>query len=412
MKKKIVLCLLALMLLAALSLSLSSCGEETAVLNVYTWGEYISDGSEGTTDVNAAFEEYYYKTYGVKLTVNYTTFASNEDLYAKLKSGASGYDIIVPSDYMIARMREEGMLEKLDFSNIPNYEYISDDCRGLYYDPNEEYSVPYTYGMVGIIYNTDKVDTKDTGSWSLLWNEKYQGQILQFNNSRDAFGTAMYYSGVDPNTTDMKKWEGVLDLLIKQKPLVQSYVMDEVFNKMEGNEAAIAAYYAGDYLAMYENNDKLAFYYPEDENGNLVTNIFVDAMCIPKDAENKEIAERYINFMLSEEAAIANAEYIYYASPNELVYNNEEYLEYIGEEGIALLYPENLDFKSTYDRYAYKNLDVETLQAVNELWEKLKIDSSTVGNGIYIVCIVIIAILVVAAILAYVRKLRRRRFYW
>ncbi len=412
MKKKIVLCLLALMLLAALSLSLSSCGEETAVLNVYNWGEYISDGSEGTTDVNAAFEEYYYKTYGVKLTVNYTTFASNEDLYAKLKSGASGYDIIVPSDYMIARMREEGMLEKLDFSNIPNYEYISDDCRGLYYDPNEEYSVPYTYGMVGIIYNTDKVDTKDTGSWSLLWNEKYQGQILQFNNSRDAFGTAMYYSGVDPNTTDMKKWEGVLDLLIKQKPLVQSYVMDEVFNKMEGNEAAIAAYYAGDYLAMYENNDKLAFYYPEDENGNLVTNIFVDAMCIPKDAENKEIAERYINFMLSEEAAIANAEYIYYASPNELVYNNEEYLEYIGEEGIALLYPENLDFKSTYDRYAYKNLDVETLQAVNELWEKLKIDSSTVGNGIYIVCIVIIAILVVAAILAYVRKLRRRRFYW
>lgn len=411
--KRILTCILLTALLLALAVPMASCsGTETIVLNVYNWGEYVSDGSEGTLDVNAAFEAYYYETYGVILEVNYTTYASNEDLYAKLKSGATGYDIIIPSDYMIQRMISENMLEELNYNNIPNYKYISEDCRGLFYDPEEKYSVPYTYGMIGIIYNTNRVDEADVGGWDLLWNTKYSGQILQFNNSRDAFGSAMYHAGIDPNTTDLAEWQSALDLLVTQKILVQSYVMDEVFNKMEGEEAAIAAYYAGDYLSMADNNESLAFYYPTNADGEYVTNAFVDAMCIPKGCQNKEAAERYIDFMLTKEIAIANAEYVYYASPNRLVYEDAEYMDYIGEEGMEILYPEHMDFKKMYSTYAYQNLDTETLRAVNELWEKLKIDSSTLGSGIYVSCAVMIGLLVAWAIFSYVQKLRRRRYYW
>lgn len=415
--KKIVFSLLLLVILSAVLVTLTSCGEpgEKIVLNVYNWGEYISDGSEGSLDVNRAFEEYYYKTYGVEMTVNYTTYASNEDLYAKLKSGATGYDIIIPSDYMIQRMIEDeggNMLEELDFGNIPNYKYIAEHCKGLGYDPEEKYTVPYTYGMVGVIYNTTMVDEEDAGTWELLYNEKYKGQILQFNNSRDAFGTAMYMMGIDVNTTDMTKWNAALDKLVEQKPLVQSYVMDEIYNKMEGGEAAISAYYAGDYLSMAENNSDLAFFYPVNEKGEYVTNIFVDAMCIPKGCGNKLAAERYINFMLSKEAAIANAEYIYYASPNSLVYEDPDYQEYMGEEGMALLYPEDMDFAKVYDTYAYENLDSKMLQEVNNLWEQLKVESSSLGNGVYIACGVLALTLAIYFVFSYVRKLRRRRYYW
>jgi len=265
--------ILILLVLCSAILMTSCESEQTIVLNVYNWGEYISDGSEDTLDVNAAFEEYYYKTYGVRLEVNYTTYASNEDLYAKLKSGATGYDVIIPSDYMIQRMINENMLEKLDFSNIPLYdECIGEQYRSLFYDEKNEYSVPYTYGMIGIIYNDKTVNPADveSESWDLMWNEKYKGQILQFNNSRDAFGTAMYKAGIDPNTENMDDWNLALDLLAKQKPIVQSYVMDEIYNKMEKEEAWISAYYAGDYLSMAENNENLSFYYPKDENGNYI----------------------------------------------------------------------------------------------------------------------------------------------
>ena len=412
--KKILSCLVLTLFLLATLLSFASCGSgrEKIVLNVYNWGEYISDGSEGSLDVNKAFEAYYLKTYGVEMTVNYTTYASNEDLYAKLKSGATGYDVIIPSDYMIQRMVQENMLEKLDYSNIPNYKYIAEHCKGLSYDPSEEYTVPYTYGMVGVIYNKTMVDEKDIGTWELLYNEDYAGRILQFNNSRDAFGTAMYMLDIDVNTTDMSEWEKALDKLVEQKPLVQSYVMDEIYNKMEGGEAAIAAYYAGDYLSMVENNEDLGFFYPVNEKGEYVTNIFVDAMCIPTGCGNKLAAERYIDFMLSKEAAIANAEYICYASPNSLVYEDADYQDYMGEEGMALLYPDDMDFAAVYDKYAYENLNVQMLQEVNNLWERLKVESSSLGSGIYIACAVLVLALIVYFVLSYMRKLRRRRYYW
>jgi len=369
-KKLIVLCVMAAVAILT-ALTLASCGGNTLTLNVYNWGEYISDGSEGTFDTISEFEDWYEETYGQKLKVNYTTFASNEDMYSKISSGAVSYDVIIPSDYMIARMAAEDLLLPLDFANIPNYQYIDDTFKGLYYDPQNQYSVPYTYGIVGVIYNANVVDEADAKGWDLMWNEKYKGKILQFNNSRDAFGTAMYKLGIDVNTTDKAQWDKAYDELLAQRPLVYSYVMDEIYNMMESGEAAIGAYYAGDYFTMLDaqaENVDLKFYYPER------TNFYVDAMCIPKCAQNKELAEIFINYMLSEEPAIANAEYTYYASPNSLVYTSETYIEDMGEEAMAILYPELGSFAEQYNTYAYHNLDTEMLSYLNTLWENVKIN--------------------------------------
>ncbi len=369
MKRIIALCVVLSLMLG---LSLYGCGGgETLTLNVYNWGEYISDGSEGSFDTILEFEKWYEDTYGVRVVVNYDTYTSNEDMYNKISSGAVSYDVIIPSDYMIARMADEDMLETINFENIPNYANIDDTFKGLYYDAQNLYSVPYAYGIVGVIYNANVVDEEDAGSWDLMWNEKYTGDILQFNNSRDAFGTAMYKLGLDVNSTDKAVWESARDELLEQRPLCYGQVMDEIFNLMESGEAAIGAYYAGDYFTMVDAQAEdvdLQFYYPER------TNFYVDAMCIPKGAQNKELAEIFINYMLSEEPAIANAEYTYYASPNRIVYENPTYLEDMGEDVIAVLYPEIGDFSEMYNKYAYRNLDTDMLDYINTLWETVKIN--------------------------------------
>ncbi len=363
--------LFALGLILALCLALAGCGSSGSLtLNVYNWGEYISDGSEGSFDTIREFENWYQETYGQKVTVNYSTFASNEDMYSKLASGAVSYDVIIPSDYMIARMADEGLLLELDFDNIPNYQYIDEAFKGLYYDEQNRYSVPYTYGIVGVIYNANVVDEADVGGWELLWNENYSGSILQFNNSRDAFGTAMYKLGLDVNSTDTAVWDQACQELLTQRPLVYSYVMDEIYNMMEAGEAAVGAYYAGDYFTMVDaqaDTVDLQFYYPER------TNFYVDAMCIPSCAQNKELAEIFINYMLSQEAAVANAEYTYYASPNSLVYTDEGYIEDMGEATMAELNREQENLAQQYNAMAYRNLDTATLDYVNTLWEQVKI---------------------------------------
>ncbi len=356
--------------LFAIILMLSSCSD-TLTLNVYNWGEYISDGSEGSFDTIEEFEKWYEANYGEKIKVNYTTFASNEDMYNKIASGAVSYDVIIPSDYMIARMIDEKMLLPLNFDNIPNYEYIDESFRGLYYDPENVYTVPYTYGVVGIIYNANVVDKEDAVDWDLLWNEKYAGKILQFNNPRDAFGTAMYKLDIDVNTTDRAEWDKACNELKAQIPLRYGLVMDEIYDYMASGEAAIGSYYAGDYFTMVDSQADdvdLQFYYPER------TNYFVDAMCIPTCCENKDVAEIFINYMLSEEPAVANAEMIYYASPNSIVYTNESYIEDMGEEAMSILYPEATNFKEAYNQYAYRALDNETLDYMNSLWESVKIN--------------------------------------
>lgn len=403
------LCLLLCLL--SVAATLSSCGEGTGkatTLYVYNWGEYISDGSEGSLDANAAFEEWYFETYGERVKVNYSTYSSNEDMYAKLSSGSVSYDVVVPSDYMIQRMITEGLLQPLDYGNIPNIvnivpSFCGPEAEYDYYDKGNVYSVPYMYGMVGIIYNTTMVspDDPNLGSWALMWDEGHAGDILQFNNSRDAFGTAQYYLGVDVNSDDEADWRRALELLKEQKQVVQGYVMDEIYNKMENGSAAIAAYYAGDFLTIYEENPDLEFFYPAEG-----TNLYVDAMCIPTCAKNKLIAERYINFMLSEEPAVANAEYTYYASPNRLVQESEEYIEYmndIKEGGYDLMYDDSVT--ATY----YVNLSPEKLALINQLWEELKSDID-ISTGIYITCAVILVILIGLAVFFAVRK-RIRNIY-
>ena len=370
-KERLAAGVIAVALVVVIAVSALGTGQKTLELNIYNWGEYISDGSAGSLDTIKAFEAWYKETYGQKIKVNYSTYASNEDMYAKLKSGAVSYDVIIPSDYMIARLKDEGMLLPLNFDNIPNYQYIGEQFRGLYYDPDDQYSVPYTYGIVGIIYNANVVDEEDIGSWDLMWNPKYAGSILQFNNSRDAFGTAMYKLGIDVNTTDKSQWDQALQELMTQRPLVKAYVMDEIFNALESGEAAIGAYYAGDYFTMADaqaDTVDLQFYYPD------VTNYFFDAMCIPSCCENKELAEIFINYMLSEEPAIANAEYVYYACPNSLVYENETYIEDMGEDVMEILYRPMDGFAEKYNQYAYQNLPDEMLSYMNTLWESLKIN--------------------------------------
>ncbi len=408
--KRFLAILFLVVLCAPMTFLFSSCGEggsgDVKTLYVYNWGEYISDGSEGSYDTNAEFEKWYEKTYGEKVKVNYSTYASNEDMYAKLSAGAAAYDVVIPSDYMIARMITEGMLRKINKENVPNLEYVNlemlfgDD--DPYYDPTNEYSVPYTYGTVGIIYNTTRVSKEDIGSWDLMWNEKYKGDILQFNNSRDAFMTAQLLLGYSVNSENDEEWVAALNKLLEQKDIVQGYVMDEIFNKMENGSAAISAYYAGDFFTMYGDNEDLAFFYPKEG-----TNIYVDAMCIPTCSQNPELAERYINFMLSEDAAIANAEYICYASPNRLVYENEEYIaamEELHEDAMSILYNDIFNIKTEY----YYNLSPEQLERVNELWEELKIESP-ISTSIIVLAAAIVAALVAFLVFFALRKRRRKK---
>ena len=256
--KKTVSLVLAVLLCAAFLAPMQTASAAPESINVYNWGQYISDGTDGFIDVNAAFTE------ATGIEVNYMTFDSNESLYTKLKTGGSSYDVIIPSDYMIARLIDEGLIQKLDFANIPNYETIDEAYRNTSYDPTNEYSVPYTWGTVGIIYNTKYVDEADVGSWDLLWNEKYDDKILMFDNPRDAFAASEFLLGIDINSEDAEELKQAADKLTEQKPLVQSYVMDQIYDKLGHEEAWIAPYYAGDYLMMLEDNADLAFCFPEE----------------------------------------------------------------------------------------------------------------------------------------------------
>lgn len=306
--KKGISVILAVLLAVSCLAGLSGCGSsKKTTLYVYNWGQYISEGDDGSLDVIAAFEEAY-----PNIRVQYSTYDSNEIMYSKLSNGGITVDVIIPSDYMIGRMVQEGMLEELNFSNIPNYQYIDDSFKNTSYDPENKYSVPYTWGTVGIIYNTKYVDEADVTGWELLWNEKYAGKILMFDNSRDAFGIAEYLLGYDVNTTDEAELQACSAKLAEQKPVVQQYVMDQIFDAMENEEAWIAPYYAGDYLTMVEENPDLAFYRPTAQGYNM----FIDAMCIPTCCQEKEAAEAFINFLCSPEISSANMEFLGYSVPS------------------------------------------------------------------------------------------------
>ena len=348
MKKLVALTLAAALIAACLSGCGGGGGGSKGEVNVYNWGEYID---------MSVLEDFEAQT-GIK--VNYNNFDSNETMYAMLSGGGTEYDVIIPSDYMIARLIEEDMLEPLNFDNIPNFSDIDPQLKNPEYDPENLYSVPYMWGLMGVIYDTTMVDEADIGSWDLLWNEKYADNILMIDNSRDAIGIALKSLGYSYNTTDAAQITQAVDLLIEQKPILQGYAMDEIFGKLENKNAAIGTYYYGDYLTMYETNPDLAFYLPEEG-----TNIYVDAMCIPKGAPNKDNAEAFINFMCSTEAGLKNCEEIWYSTP--LLSVREELDPEVAADPMA--YP---DESVMAQCESYTNLPQDILELYSTEWVRLK----------------------------------------
>ncbi|MDE6677805.1 MAG: ABC transporter substrate-binding protein, partial [Ruminococcus sp.] len=326
-------------------------------ITVYNWGEYISTGAdEGTLDVNSEFE----KLTGIK--VNYTNYATNEELYAKLKGGGASYDVIIPSDYMISKMIKEKIIQPLDMDNIPNFKYIMENFRNQAYDPTNDYSVPYTWGTVGIIYDKTMIDIPaEEIDWDLLWNEDYADQILMFDNPRDAFAIAEIMSGYSLNTEDPEELEHAARKLTQQKKIVQGYVMDEVFDKMGAGDALIAPYYAGDALTILDENEDLDFVVPSSG-----TNLFIDAMCIPTSARQKEAAEMYINFMCEPDIAFANIDYICYSTPHQVAFDMLD--EEVRENHVS--YP---DSQFIADKTSvFVNLSDEANLKMQNLWTEMK----------------------------------------
>ena len=363
-------------------------GLQGTILNVYNWGEYIDDEE---IDVVSEFE---------RLTgcdVNYTTFESNENMYSKLSGGGVSYDVIIPSDYMVERLISEDMLLPLDYSNIPNYnKYFDKDKYGYLVENGiSDYGVIYNVGTTILIYNTKYVKEAPT-SWKVLWDEQYKGKVLMFNNPRDAFAVAQFALGQSINTTNKEDWDAAAAYLLEQRQNVKpEYVMDEVFIKMESGEYAFATYYAGDYELMAENNPDLAFAFPEEG-----VNTFYDAMCIPSSSQNKKGAEAFINFMLEPEIALANAEYIYYATPNKAVLENEDYSLADSEA----VYPENLK-----NSQAFHNLPTDTLQYMNTQWMKVKGENDT--QGLYFGFFSVIFIVIVIIVINMIKKAKMKKYY-
>lgn len=390
MKKCLNFCLALLLILSVLPVTGAAAAEEEVTINVYNWGQYIADGSDGYIDVIAEFEAAY-----PHIKVNYMTFDSNESMYTKLIAGGSSFDIIIPSDYMVEKLIAEERLEPLNFDNIPNFEYIDERFRDPAYDPGSIYSVPYTWGSVGIIYNSLYVSEEDLAeeSWNLLWNEKYAGKILMFDNPRDAFAIAELSLGYSLNTENMDELEAAADKLRKQKPVVQAYVMDQVFQKMQREEAWIAPYYAGDFLVMQEENENLCFYHPKEG-----FNIFVDAICIPRGAEHKAEAETFINFLLEPEICAGNLEYIGYSSPETAS------LEFMDPEIVndPITYPSE-EVKASGEEF--KALSLEATQYMNALW--LTVKTADTSTTVYL--ILTIGAVLLVALLWVVFKVRKRQ---
>lgn len=361
--------------------------DTSVTLNVYNWGEYIANGTDDSMDVNAEF------TARTGIQVNYTTFDSNESLYSKLAGGGADYDIIIPSDYMIAKLISEGRLAKLNFDNIPNYRYIDPDLRTPSYDPEGAYSVPYTWNIIGLFYNTEYIEDEITG-WDALWDAKYAGKILMFDNPRDAFCIAQCRLGLDMNSTDPADWKAAAALLKEQKPLVQAYVMDQIFDKMESGEAWIAPYYAGDAAILVDNNDNIAFVAPKEG-----TNFFVDAICIPATSSHKREAEAYINFLCDPEIAGANMEYVGYSTPETAA------KEFIDPEVVEspIHYPTEEILANTQ---IFTDLPADISKLVDTLWAEVKMGGP--GESGLLVAIILGFLALYIGIIVYKRQKRKK----
>lgn len=359
MKKKSVI-----LIMAFAALALTACGKSGASgeegageVYVYNWGEYIDES------VIDQFEE----ETGIKVV--YDMFETNEEMYPVIEAGGVNYDVICPSDYMIQKMIENDLLAEIDFDKIPNYREIDPRYVEMSksFDPDNKYSVPYCWGTVGILYNTSKVAPEDEPTkWSDLWNPKFKGEILMQDSVRDAFMVALKSKGYSMNSTDQQELTEAKDLLIEQKPLVQAYVIDQVRDKMIGGEAAIGVIYSGEMLYIQDQVAELGLDYdlkyvlPEEG-----TNVWIDSWVIPKNARNKENAEKWIDFLCRPEIAKANFEYITYPTPNKGAF---DLLDKELQENKAV-FPD-VDSLKNYEVFKYLGPDVDSMY--NELWKEVK----------------------------------------
>lgn len=352
--KKYFFAIFSLIILSAVMIfHFSSIKKNEECINVYSWGEFISNGVDGNIDVNKKFTE----ETGIK--VNYKTFQNNEELFAKLYSGGSDYDVIIPSDYMVSKLIENGMLEKLDFSNIPNYNLINEDFKSLNFDPQNEYSVPYMWGMVGIFYDKNEIKPEEV-TWDILWNEKFKNRILMFDNARDSFAISLLRLGYSVNTKNLDELKQAANELIAQKPLVQAYVMDQIFNKIENHEAVLAPYYAGDAATIIKNSSDIGFVIPKSGSTR-----FVDSLCIPKNSKHKTLAEKYINFMCRTDIALSNVKHTGYSTPQKEAFNllDEQ------TKNNKIFYPE----KEVLDKsQIFVNLPADVNECMDKLWVEVK----------------------------------------
>ena len=393
-KKKSIQIVFSVMLTFVLFLSCfadyTAFAKETTVLKVYNWGEYISNGDDDSLNVISEFEK---RNPGVR--VQYLTYPTNEEMYAKIVSGSADFDICIPSDYMIAKMIKEDMLAELNFNNIPNYSKIDPEFKDLEFDPDNKYSVPYTWGTVGIIYNKTMVD-ETIDSWDSLWDPKYTNQIFMFNNPRDSYGIALKKLGYSQNTTDKAQLEEATQLLKEQKSVVQAYIMDDIFAKMGNNEAALAPYYAGDAITMIDENPDLDFVVPKEGS-----NKFVDSMVVLKTSKNKQLAEQFINFMLEDEIAKANIEYLGYSTPMSSVRQLLD--DDLKNSHIA--YPDK-EILRKCDTFI--DLDPETNNYLQEKWtEVLSYGEKDIGSLILLCCIGLFMLGVL--IYLYIKKIQDKK---
>lgn len=316
------------------------------MVSVYNWGEYIDK------DLLKKFED------ETGIRVIYSTFNTNEDLYVKLKGGGSSYDVVMPSDYMIERMIRENLLRKMNWDHVPNLEFVDKEYLHHSYDPKQEYSAPYFWGTLGILYNQHLVD-EPVDSWSLLWKEKYRRQIIMMDSSRDSLGIALKLLGYSMNSRDEGAMEEAAELLITQYPLVYAYLVDQTKDIMINGEAALAVMYSGDAVDALSQNEDLAYVVPKEGS-----NLWFDAMVIPANAKNPENAEKFINFMLQPENMAQNANFIWYSVPSSKA--RELLDEELRESEVA--YP---------SKESLKNLEVfqdpgEMIKKYDDLWQKVK----------------------------------------
>lgn len=297
--KKTLCKIVSLIVLILISFNLVACKDDRVAITVYNWGDYIDES------VISEFE----KEYDIK--VIYEQFATNEEMYVKLKNSPGAYDVAIPSEYMIVKMINEDLLEEIDMNNVPNFEYIDDKFKDLDFDPHNKYSIPYMWGTVGVVYNKSLIDDEIV-NWSDLWDSKYEDQILMLNSQRDSIGVALKKLGYSLNEKDSAKLQEAKEQLVIQKPLVRAYVGDEVKDMIIEEEAAIAVVWSGDAIIMMGNNEDLDYVVPMEGS-----NVWFDNMVIPKGTKHKREAELFINFMNRPDIAKRNVDYIGYSTPNK-----------------------------------------------------------------------------------------------